>query len=622
MMHDPNMMFSESDSRKKHSVAFSDRTDTLETDVLESWLSTFALQKPADEEPRPEHNLSKSLKLVKHHDQFETRHHEGDLASAVQDTDLLMVQGHAAVKHISCTAELIDEPDVMDLQSPAPDAKAALFSNPPSTRQSAADMPETEAPVVEHASDSDSVELPEFPQPPQADESLTSFEKGKERLAGQGMRRPSPEQVKEVDERPEPPPKDDVKGSICNDSCVGHRDPSDFGLGVKDSIRKSREERIRARKLRDMQRAKGSIDEVIGRTVETPTSPASQNSEKAYEKSPASEKQPEVSPTKIVEEPERPQSDLSTIRSSERSTVRSSVDSVPLDNDHSRHVSIDTVSTAPTPSFTTGYTPPLSRMSLALTPIMLVAEQIPVTKSKPTRKPARLILRDRQTSGSSIIAAHEPIESNAESAPLAPTAKDFTDSLQTAASSNEKPTSRQDSEHLDKDDIVPSRVSSHKYVQISEPEMTPENTELHHLSTPATMSPNPTTASSTPATTITTATPETATPPINKTLHRHTPSHASHASRASIASSLPTPAGISAPREQRLEARVEGLERENRLLEAALMAVLKSGGRLNKCPCQTSHRESVGSARTEEERETRVGALEVYLATRVGNGGV
>ncbi|KAJ8611575.1 hypothetical protein MRB53_037878 [Persea americana] len=35
----------------------------------------------------------------------------------------------------------------------------------------------------------------------------------------------------------------------------------------------------------------------------------------------------------------------------------------------------------------------------------------------------------------------------------------------------------------------------------------------------------------------------------------------------------------------RLEARVELLERENRLLEAALMAVLKTSGKLNGCPC-------------------------------------
>lgn len=50
--------------------------------------------------------------------------------------------------------------------------------------------------------------------------------------------------------------------------------------------------------------------------------------------------------------------------------------------------------------------------------------------------------------------------------------------------------------------------------------------------------------------------------------------------RASISSCL-----TSGSKETRLEARIELLERENKLLEAALMAVLKTGGKLNGCPC-------------------------------------
>lgn len=36
---------------------------------------------------------------------------------------------------------------------------------------------------------------------------------------------------------------------------------------------------------------------------------------------------------------------------------------------------------------------------------------------------------------------------------------------------------------------------------------------------------------------------------------------------------------------------MEALERRNKLLEAALSAVLKTGGTLNGCPCQASHAE-------------------------------
>jgi hypothetical protein len=104
----------------------------------------------------------------------------------------------------------------------------------------------------------------------------------------------------------------------------------------------------------------------------------------------------------------------------------------------------------------------------------------------------------------------------------------------------------------------------------------------------------------------------------------------------------------SASKEARLEARLEALERENRLLEAALMAVLKTGGTLNRCPCVLlsrrqdndglrSERESNqilhcrgkgkfadGRVAEEEERRGSVesyvsgfSALDVYLETRL-----
>ena len=64
----------------------------------------------------------------------------------------------------------------------------------------------------------------------------------------------------------------------------------------------------------------------------------------------------------------------------------------------------------------------------------------------------------------------------------------------------------------------------------------------------------------------------------------------------------------------KLEGRIEVLERENRMLEAALMAVLRTGGALNGCPC--------GILRSAEESTRNNGfgngmsVLEVYLGTR------
>ncbi|KAF2097846.1 hypothetical protein NA57DRAFT_57024 [Rhizodiscina lignyota] len=81
--------------------------------------------------------------------------------------------------------------------------------------------------------------------------------------------------------------------------------------------------------------------------------------------------------------------------------------------------------------------------------------------------------------------------------------------------------------------------------------------------------------------------------------------------RSSIGSSL-----TSASKETRLEARVESLERENKLLEAALMAVLKTGGKLNGCPC------SLAKGKDEEQEHyrgmarKRKGPLSMYLETR------
>ena len=80
-----------------------------------------------------------------------------------------------------------------------------------------------------------------------------------------------------------------------------------------------------------------------------------------------------------------------------------------------------------------------------------------------------------------------------------------------------------------------------------------------------------------------------------------------------------------------IEARMEALERRNRLLEAALSAVLKTGGMLNGCPCQASHAPGLGceeaatnealvargSVRSRVSSASNVSsALDVYLNTR------
>jgi hypothetical protein len=94
-----------------------------------------------------------------------------------------------------------------------------------------------------------------------------------------------------------------------------------------------------------------------------------------------------------------------------------------------------------------------------------------------------------------------------------------------------------------------------------------------------------------------------------------------------------------------LESRIEALERSNKLLEAALMAVLKTSGTLNRCPCAILGRrnrqrdggsgEGVGdgegggrgglgrrmSAESVGSGGSGVSALDVYLETRIGTVG-
>ena len=85
--------------------------------------------------------------------------------------------------------------------------------------------------------------------------------------------------------------------------------------------------------------------------------------------------------------------------------------------------------------------------------------------------------------------------------------------------------------------------------------------------------------------------------------------------RSSICSSH-----TSASKEARLEARLDALERENRLLEAALMAVLKTSGTLNKCPCALNKRDGRPDKRASEDSALTDGsglsALDVYMGTR------
>jgi hypothetical protein len=103
-------------------------------------------------------------------------------------------------------------------------------------------------------------------------------------------------------------------------------------------------------------------------------------------------------------------------------------------------------------------------------------------------------------------------------------------------------------------------------------------------------------------------------------------SHA-RSTRSSICSANTTSTGKGTS-VTKLKARVEALERENRLLDAALMAVLKTSGSLNGCPCGIRQdREDKEDKAIQEWRasldtgESGTNALDVYLRTRMARLG-
>lgn len=570
----PKRVSSKNQHRKQRlSVTFSDTTETASTDELDAWLLTLSLHKQSEEKLQFEKSKEKSIKLVEEEEHRDTQKERDKLLNEKREGS----KGGCDQKALKSSHALfglspVEQPKIAATYSEALDAMAAPFSNPPSMRQSTADAVDVFS-NTEDGEDSDDDSLPDFPRPPYSEESRNSFKRGKERLAGQGMRRPSLEQGKSATSHSDSPSKDSTSGNSHNreDSGVGkmpYADPSVFGLGAKDSIRKGREERIRARKLRDP-RTRNNIGEVLEQHVNRTTPPELTIKTAST-----------VTPTENCEV---------GLESLNETQPQSQLESQTQDNSDTRHLSVDTFSTIPTLGYSTGYTPVSGRISL--TPIMLVAEQIPMSKPKVAKKPARLVLREHRTPTTLAVAVREAAESAAESAPATSSGleNEIRETDAATSLSNTRTIAdarRAEQERKPADGPIPSLVSSQTSLQASELEkaMEQQGGAKHRSALRALSSPTPGTAAAQNSAIVEVANsaPAGAGAAIR---HKHAPSHAS---RAGIASSLlpPSSAFISASRETRLEARVETLERENRLLEAALMAVLKSGGRLNKCPCR------------------------------------
>ncbi len=268
--------------------------------------------------------------------------------------------------------------------------------------------------------------------------------------------------------------------------------------------RRCREERIRARKVRDLQRARESIDNLLG--------PSRDSFQIPHEST--------FSPW-----------------TSGSSDKRLSVFDTPTTS--SEHQ--------------TGYTPITGQ---TLSPVMLVAEKVEVPRSRIVKKPIPLLLKEYSPSKPAAVAvrADSPPQSPGSATPVVTPDARKDDTKARVASSQ----------------LAPHRVKGVKEVR--------NFTGPSSISAPSAM-----------------------------------------AQRSSICSSH-----TSASKETRLEARLEALERENKLLEAALMAVLKTSGTLNKCPCMLARKNRLAVKRESTESALTDGsglsALDVYLSTRHSQG--
>lgn len=359
---------------------------------------------------------------------------------------------------------------------------------------------------------------------------------------------------------------------------------------TKDSVariahhtsRKEREERIRARKLRDKPHIARAIDAV----VHAPPSMARHRLRKA---------RPQIHiPTNLHPAPlvTRASSSASSNASWKKitETTRTPVSPVPSQD------------TSNADGETTGYTPispTASREStMALSPVMLVAEEVPAPKMRSTTRPAKLVVekgkyapsprsasmsrnskRRSRTSMQMPSGANSPHENDDDEAPPLPSPPPNRALPPTPpASGSEKPNKVKLPESNKKDLPMPPMY------EINPKDATSAKTSEHVLHV------------------------------------------ASQAQRKSIG-----PKEVS--KAARIDARLEALEKHNALLEAALWAVLKTNGSLNgplssvvsdsaespKSPMAWESRVARRSAASHSASNSNGSALDLYLHTRRGS---
>ncbi|EKG13813.1 hypothetical protein MPH_09027 [Macrophomina phaseolina MS6] len=781
-MTEPSLNMSKSNemlSIKRRSASLPNKLNPLGTEQFDTWLSTLGKLQPGspdflllpDTQPSPVNNDAASPEprapLPIGNPSTSSDAQSSSTTTAVEK------MGGGSVRLVKTD----DDRDVSAPPSAAPssdvktaaaqvDAKAALFSNPPSNLPTPTAMPAAVAAAASTAiaaSGSDEAgrreagllensgavgaQPPPPPIPPREDarrqlpsqlkRSSLREKTSSERLAGQGInvRRLQQQQQQQQQQQesalypaalaPPPPPMKAGSSSAYEDpdngeAAAGHirvdslmtdgtanggsvssssvsrsgsgsvsaasssEEREEVREGAVRATRRGREEKIRARKLRDLQSRKES-----GGAAAASTRSERQQQHQLHHHRPRHHQQgiDAIVATSVAEEKEGEQEGSGTTPQLKRKKK----------DEHVRPASLALLpeSAAAVDGGSTTYTPREGQMSL--TPVVTVAEQMPVPRGRAVKKPARLVLREHNAPSFSSSNHHRRRSSTSFSgldgrarpaavrtslsAPAALASRDDLELVvggvlrqQTRASQRDASESRErgDRRLSTRSSSSARRASSLKFVPGREEQLRELRVHLYqhhpglqsrengsHLNSSS--STHPPNRESIVRDSIATSTSS------NGFSYYFPHQHHAREHRAS-SSTLQTPSAMSVvssllllPGGQQpsgsnprisfgsngtagtllssrstgsagggkqqtnplLEARVEELERQNTLLEAALQAVLKTSGMLNRCPCSST---SSAAAAKSEGGTTAAGgeesALDVYLGTRVDVGGV
>ncbi|KAK7536471.1 uncharacterized protein J3D65DRAFT_419847 [Phyllosticta citribraziliensis] len=392
----------------------------LGTDTFDTWLSTLALQQHPD--------LSDSLVIP---DPAQSRLRiTNPSAPSMSDAQSTTNKSATLVENDQQVIKQAEKPNLRRSGSAATDVRAALFSNPPSGHPSpsvaAMNDAESEAfdtdveiilpvPVgMEVFRSKSSESFRESDKKTRNHEDRTAErsteETSRERLAGQGIYRPKEQDRLSISIKSD---LDDEEKSR-QDSFVseGSSSPELDEGGVEATHRHSREDKTRARKLRDLQRRRHNIDEIVAQPLEEESSEGEhvdRTTNITTKITKANRDQLERARHLIGRSNTTPSS--SSARLSVADGNKGTDKAKEKDSTRLRPASTCSVSNDPhpSPSYRTGYTPLTGQM--ALSPVVTVAEQMPVPRPKHPRKPARLVLKERRQSRPLAIAVRTSVGS-------------------------------------------------------------------------------------------------------------------------------------------------------------------------------------------------------------------